>query len=74
MHAMYDTPVMQTTDVQAMLRIVGGAAELWYEPSLQMQFTLGAAVIVAAALACAVPRLGTMWRGKTPPIQGNQRV
>lgn len=40
MHAMHETPVMQTTDVQAMLRIVGGAAELWYEPSLQRQFTL----------------------------------
>lgn len=41
MHGIYeDMPVMQTVDVQAMLRIVGGAAELWYEPSLQRQFTL----------------------------------
>jgi len=31
---------MRTTDVQAILRLVGGAAELWYEPSLQRQFTL----------------------------------
>jgi DNA-binding CsgD family transcriptional regulator len=31
---------MRTTDVQAILRLVGGAAELWYEPTLQRQFTL----------------------------------
>ncbi|HYG24912.1 MAG TPA: carotenoid biosynthesis protein [Verrucomicrobiae bacterium] len=41
---------------------------------LRMQFTLGAAVIVAAAFACAVPRLGTMLLGKTPPTQSNRRV
>ena len=35
-----NTPVMKTTDVQAILRLVGGAAELWYEPTLQRQFTL----------------------------------
>ena len=33
-------PFMRATDVQAILRLVGGAAELWYEPSLQRQFTL----------------------------------
>src|SRR5690242_11452335 len=33
-------PMMRTTDVQAILRLVGGAAELWYEPTLQRQFTL----------------------------------
>src|SRR5262249_22821670 len=33
-------PFMRTSDVQAILRLVGGAAELWYEPSLQRQFTL----------------------------------
>jgi len=31
---------MRATDVQKILRLVGGAAELWYEPSLQRQFTL----------------------------------
>ena len=31
---------MKTTDVQAVLRLVGGAAELWYEPTLQRSFTL----------------------------------
>jgi DNA-binding CsgD family transcriptional regulator len=36
----FSTPVMRTTDVQAILRLVGGAAELWYEPTLQRQFTL----------------------------------
>jgi DNA-binding CsgD family transcriptional regulator len=34
------TPMMRTSDVQAILRLVGGAAELWYEPTLQRQFTL----------------------------------
>ena len=32
--------MMRTSDVQQILRLVGGAAELWYEPSLQRQFTL----------------------------------
>ena len=34
------TPMMRTSDVQSILRLVGGAAELWYEPTLQRQFTL----------------------------------
>ena len=33
-------PVMRATDVQSILRLVGGAAELWYQPQLQRQFTL----------------------------------
>jgi DNA-binding CsgD family transcriptional regulator len=37
-----DSPLMLTTDVQAILRLVGGAAELWYQPSLQREFTLDA--------------------------------
>lgn len=32
--------MMRTSDVQAIIRMVGGAAELWYEPTLQRQFTL----------------------------------
>jgi len=40
MGQMLDHPVMRTVDVQAILRIVGGAAELWYQPELQRQFTL----------------------------------
>ena len=35
-----DSPVMRSEDVQAVLRLVGGAAELWYTPPLQRQFTL----------------------------------
>jgi DNA-binding CsgD family transcriptional regulator len=31
---------MRATDVQQILRLVGGAAELWYQPQLQRQFTL----------------------------------
>ena len=34
------SPLMLATDVQAILRLVGGAAELWYQPPLQRQFTL----------------------------------
>lgn len=34
--------VMLAADVQAILRLVGGAAELWYQPQLQRQFTLDA--------------------------------
>ena len=33
-------PVMRAADVQAILRVVGGAAELWYQPALQREFTL----------------------------------
>jgi DNA-binding CsgD family transcriptional regulator len=40
MGQMLDHPVVRTADVQAILRIVGGAAELWYQPELQRQFTL----------------------------------
>jgi len=35
-----DLPLMHSTDVQAVLRLVGGAAELWYQPALQREFTL----------------------------------
>ncbi len=35
-----EQPLMRATDVQQILRLVGGAAELWYQPSLQRQFTL----------------------------------
>jgi DNA-binding CsgD family transcriptional regulator len=40
MDAPLSSPLMRTTDVQGILRLVGGAAELWYEPTLQRQFTL----------------------------------
>src|SRR3954471_6646165 len=40
MEAVLTEPVMRATDVQAILRLVGGAAELWYTPSLQRRFTL----------------------------------
>jgi DNA-binding CsgD family transcriptional regulator len=33
-------PLMRTADIQSILRLVGGAAELWYAPDLQRQFTL----------------------------------
>lgn len=40
MEALSTEPVMRATDVQAILRLVGGAAEMWYTPALQRQFTL----------------------------------
>jgi DNA-binding CsgD family transcriptional regulator len=40
MEALSTEPVMRATDVQSILRLVGGAAELWYTPALQRQFTL----------------------------------
>ena len=38
MEALSTEPVMRATDVQAILRLVGGAAEMWYTPALQRQF------------------------------------
>jgi DNA-binding CsgD family transcriptional regulator len=40
MEALLTEPIMRAVDVQAILRLVGGAAELWYTPQLQRQFTL----------------------------------
>src|SRR6185436_3547568 len=40
MNATLNEPFMRATDVQQILRLVGGAAELWYQPELQRQFTL----------------------------------
>lgn len=40
MQAEPTSPLMRVTDVQAILRLVGGAAELWYQPALQREFTL----------------------------------
>jgi DNA-binding CsgD family transcriptional regulator len=40
MEALLTEPLVRAADVQAILRLVGGAAELWYTPQLQRQFTL----------------------------------
>ena len=40
MSATLSEPLMRAPDVQQILRLVGGAAELWYQPELQRQFTL----------------------------------
>ena len=40
MDALLTEPVVRAADVQAILRLVGGAAELWYTPELQRRFTL----------------------------------
>jgi DNA-binding CsgD family transcriptional regulator len=40
MEALLPEPVVRAADVQGILRLVGGAAELWYTPELQRRFTL----------------------------------
>src|SRR3712207_655729 len=64
------TPVMRTTDVQAILRLVGGAAELWYEPTLQRQFTLDSLCRLLNAKAGICFTLGdALLGGPTPCSQ-----
>jgi len=67
MQATFDMPVMQTVDVQAMLRIVGGAAELWYEPSLQRQFTLDSLCRLLHAKVGISFTMGDVLRGGMTP-------
>ena len=59
--------MMRTTDVQAILRLVGGAAELWYEPSLQRQFTLDSLCKLLSAKVGACFALGDVLLGGTTP-------
>ena len=63
-------PFVRATDVQAILRLVGGAAELWYEPSLQRQFTLDSLCRILGAKAAVCFTLGDVLKGgKTPCTQ-----
>ncbi|MEO6434979.1 MAG: helix-turn-helix transcriptional regulator [Tepidisphaeraceae bacterium] len=58
---------MRTVDVQGMLRVVGGAAELWYQPSLQRQFTLDSLCRLLDARVGICFTMGDVLRGGTTP-------
>jgi DNA-binding CsgD family transcriptional regulator len=58
---------MRATDVQQILRLVGGAAELWYQPELQRQFTLDSLCRMMNAKAGICFTFGdVLVGGKTP--------
>src|SRR5215218_7956599 len=57
------SPVMRATDVQAILRLVGGAAELWYQPDLQRQFTLDSLCTLLNASAAVCYTFGEVLAG-----------
>jgi DNA-binding CsgD family transcriptional regulator len=57
-------------DVQAILRLVGGAAELWYEPTLQRQFTLDSLCRLLSAQVAVCFTVGdVLTDGETPCSQ-----
>src|SRR3954464_9667870 len=60
-------PMMRPTDVQAILRLVGGAAELWYEPTLQRQFTLDSLCQLLSAKVGACFAYGDVLLGGATP-------
>jgi len=57
------SPVMRSTDVQAILRLVGGAAELWYQPALQREFTLDSLCKLLNAKAAVCYTFGDVLTG-----------
>jgi len=59
--------MMRTADVQAILRLVGGAAELWYEPALQRQFTLDSLCKLLSAKVGVCFAYGDVLLGGTAP-------
>jgi DNA-binding CsgD family transcriptional regulator len=60
-------PFMRATDVQQILRLVGGAAELWYQPQLQRQFTLDSLCRILNAKFGVCYTIGdVLTGGKTP--------
>ena len=60
-----DPTVMRAADVQAILRLVGGAAELWYQPVLQREFTLDSLCKLLNAKAAVCYTLGDVLTGGT---------
>jgi DNA-binding CsgD family transcriptional regulator len=60
-----DPTVMRAADVQAVLRLVGGAAELWYQPVLQREFTLDSLCKLLNAKAAVCYTLGDVLTGGT---------
>jgi DNA-binding CsgD family transcriptional regulator len=69
MNAALTEPVMRATDVQAILRLVGGAAELWYQPSLQRQFTLDSLCKLMNARAGVCYTFGDVLTGGSTPCK-----
>src|SRR5690349_9496715 len=63
MKAEPSSPVMRSTDVQAILRLVGGAAELWYQPALQREFTLDSLCKLLNAKAAVCYTFGDVLTG-----------
>ena len=67
MNATLNEPFMRATDVQQILRLVGGAAELWYQPQLQRQFTLDSLCRILGAKVGVCYTIGdVLYGGKTP--------
>jgi DNA-binding NarL/FixJ family response regulator len=67
MDALLTEPVVRAGDVQQILRLVGGAAELWYTPALQRQFTLDSLCNLMGAKAGACFTIGdVLTDGDTP--------
>ena len=63
-------PLMRTADIQSILRLVGGAAELWYAPDLQRQFTLDSLCrILGAKVGVCYTWGDCLEGGKTPCSQ-----
>jgi DNA-binding CsgD family transcriptional regulator len=58
-----NSPVMLAADVQAILRLVGGAAELWYQPQLQREFTLDSLCKLLKAKAAVCYTFGDVLTG-----------
>src|SRR5881396_3265030 len=67
MNATLSEPLMRATDVQQILRLVGGAAELWYQPSLQRQFTLDSLCKLMRAKAAVCFTWGDVLVGGNTP-------
>jgi len=60
-------PFMRATDVQSILRLVGGAAELWYQPQLQRQFTLDSLCRILGARVGVCYTIGDVLHGGKMP-------
>src|SRR5437867_7352050 len=67
MNATLSEPFMRATDVQSILRLVGGAAELWYQPQLQRQFTLDSLCRILGAAVGVCYTMGDVLTGGTTP-------
>lgn len=69
MDALMTEPVVRAVDVQAILRLVGGAAELWYTPELQRQFTLDSLCNLMQASVGVCYTLGDVLTGGDEPCK-----